>query len=165
MRDTIPQHGPSPGCVFARIREIGPGLELDDLTGRGVVRPCDLDALPPLQRPYRFQPFRLGTFRHVVHSRLPPIGSHIGYQSVQNAEQGTNIGTGCQRRFDPDRLEPNLPRGGTLPRTAGRQDHLTSGTVGVRDSKNPTGPALIFTPTEWDAFTTGIQNGEFHSPA
>ena len=33
--------------------------------------------------------------------------------------------------------------------------------VGVRDSKNPTGPALIFTPHEWDAFTTEIQNGQF----
>ncbi|WP_432278230.1 Scr1 family TA system antitoxin-like transcriptional regulator [Nocardia carnea] len=29
--------------------------------------------------------------------------------------------------------------------------------VGVRDSKNPTGPALVFTPSEWDAFTATIQ--------
>lgn len=43
--------------------------------------------------------------------------------------------------------------------------HLAQGCVGVRDSKNPTGPALLFTPTEWDAFTTGIQNGEFERPA
>lgn len=43
--------------------------------------------------------------------------------------------------------------------------HLTNGAVAVRDSKNPTGPALIFTPAEWDAFTTGIQNGEFQRPA
>ncbi|NKY48534.1 DUF397 domain-containing protein [Nocardia cerradoensis] len=39
--------------------------------------------------------------------------------------------------------------------------HLTTGAVGVRDSKNPTGPTLIFTPAEWDAFTTGLQNGRF----
>lgn len=31
--------------------------------------------------------------------------------------------------------------------------HLTGGLVGVRDSKNPTGPALVFTPAAWDAFT------------
>jgi len=43
--------------------------------------------------------------------------------------------------------------------------HLTNGAVGVRDSKNPTGPALIFTPAEWDAFTTGIRDGEFQRPA
>ncbi len=33
--------------------------------------------------------------------------------------------------------------------------------VGLRDSKNPTGPALVFTPKEWDTFTAGIQNGKF----
>ncbi|OXR42002.1 hypothetical protein B7C42_05986 [Nocardia cerradoensis] len=43
--------------------------------------------------------------------------------------------------------------------------HLTTGAVGVRDSKNPTGPALIFTPAEWDAFTTGLQNGRFKASA
>ncbi|MFE7796836.1 DUF397 domain-containing protein [Nocardia sp. NPDC057440] len=39
---------------------------------------------------------------------------------------------------------------------------LNEGHVGVRDSKNPTGPALVFTPTEWDAFTAGVQDGEFN---
>jgi hypothetical protein len=32
---------------------------------------------------------------------------------------------------------------------------------GVRDSKNPAGPALIFTPGEWDAFICGVKDGEF----
>ncbi|MFG1686099.1 DUF397 domain-containing protein [Nonomuraea sp. NPDC049269] len=32
---------------------------------------------------------------------------------------------------------------------------------GVRDSKNPAGPALVFTPSEWDAFIGGVKNGEF----
>jgi len=31
----------------------------------------------------------------------------------------------------------------------------------VRDSKNPTGPALTFTATEWAAFTAGVRAGEF----
>jgi len=31
----------------------------------------------------------------------------------------------------------------------------------VRDSKNPTGPALMFTAAEWSAFTTGVRAGEF----
>jgi hypothetical protein len=34
------------------------------------------------------------------------------------------------------------------------------GMVGVRDSKNPAGPTLNFTPTEWSAFLTDIQNSE-----
>ncbi|MEV4236939.1 DUF397 domain-containing protein [Nocardia sp. NPDC049737] len=33
--------------------------------------------------------------------------------------------------------------------------------VGVRDSKNPSGPALVFTPTEWSAFTAATTRGEF----
>lgn len=33
--------------------------------------------------------------------------------------------------------------------------------VGVRDSKNPSGPALIFTPSEWSAFTTSVEAGKF----
>jgi uncharacterized protein DUF397 len=33
--------------------------------------------------------------------------------------------------------------------------------IAIRDSKNPTGPALIFTPAEWDAFVGGAKDGEF----
>lgn len=31
----------------------------------------------------------------------------------------------------------------------------------VRDSKNPTGPRLAFTPGEWTAFVKGVRAGEF----
>jgi Domain of unknown function (DUF397) len=31
----------------------------------------------------------------------------------------------------------------------------------VRDSKNPTGPVLVFTPAEWRAFVEGVHAGEF----
>ncbi|MBF6226760.1 DUF397 domain-containing protein [Nocardia abscessus] len=37
---------------------------------------------------------------------------------------------------------------------------LGGSSVGVRDSKNPGGPALVFTPTEWDSFTGCISRGE-----
>ncbi|GIJ78116.1 protein of unknown function [Micromonospora phaseoli] len=30
--------------------------------------------------------------------------------------------------------------------------------VGVRDSKDPTGPALVFTPAAWRAFVTEVNN-------
>ena len=33
--------------------------------------------------------------------------------------------------------------------------------IAVRDSKNPGGPALIFTSAEWDAFVGGAKDGEF----
>lgn len=35
------------------------------------------------------------------------------------------------------------------------------GTVPVRDSKDPNGPALMFGPATWSAFVTGIQAGDF----
>ncbi|MFF0255950.1 DUF397 domain-containing protein [Micromonospora zamorensis] len=35
------------------------------------------------------------------------------------------------------------------------------GTVGVRDSKDVTGPILEFRPDTWSAFTGGIRAGKF----
>ena len=38
--------------------------------------------------------------------------------------------------------------------------------VGVRDSKDPVGPVLAFTPEEWSAFLAGVKADEFDcSPA
>lgn len=37
----------------------------------------------------------------------------------------------------------------------------TKSGVQLRDSKDPTGPVLTFTPAEWAAFITGAQGGEF----
>jgi uncharacterized protein DUF397 len=34
------------------------------------------------------------------------------------------------------------------------------GIVAVRDSKDPTGPALTFTPAQWREFTAAIRRGE-----
>ncbi len=36
-----------------------------------------------------------------------------------------------------------------------------NGATAVRDSKDPAGPALTFTPLEWAAFTGGVRAGEF----
>lgn len=38
--------------------------------------------------------------------------------------------------------------------------HLDDGRA-VRDSKDPTGPALMFTAAQWAAFTAGVRAGEF----
>lgn len=38
---------------------------------------------------------------------------------------------------------------------------LPGGQVGVRDSKDPAGLVLRFTPGEWHAFVGGVRNGEF----
>jgi Domain of unknown function (DUF397) len=38
---------------------------------------------------------------------------------------------------------------------------LPDAEIGVRDSKDPEGSVLRFTPDEWDAFLGGVRNGEF----
>jgi Domain of unknown function (DUF397) len=35
----------------------------------------------------------------------------------------------------------------------------TAGVVPVRDSKNPAGPALVFSVDAWDSFTTAVRSG------
>ena len=37
------------------------------------------------------------------------------------------------------------------------------GIVAVRDSKDPAGPKLTFTPAEWEAFTATVRDGQFGS--
>jgi len=49
------------------------------------------------------------------------------------------------------------PNGGSCVEVA----PLSGGRVAVRDSKNRSGPALIFTAPEWAAFQDGMSNGEF----
>ena len=38
---------------------------------------------------------------------------------------------------------------------------LSEGFTGVRDSKNPSGPALVFSPSEWDVFVASTATGAF----
>ena len=42
---------------------------------------------------------------------------------------------------------------------------LAGGEIAVRNSREPEGPALVFTPTEWGAFLSGARDGEFGAPA
>ena len=38
---------------------------------------------------------------------------------------------------------------------------LPGGEIGVRDSRDPAGPVLRFTPGDWDAFVGGARLGQF----
>lgn len=38
---------------------------------------------------------------------------------------------------------------------------LSGGRKAVRDSKDPSGPVLVFTQSEWTAFKSGVLNNEF----
>jgi hypothetical protein len=39
------------------------------------------------------------------------------------------------------------------------------GKVAVRDSKDPGGPVLLYSPPEWAAFIAAARNGEFERPS
>jgi hypothetical protein len=41
---------------------------------------------------------------------------------------------------------------------------LPDATIGIRDSKNPDGPILRFTPVQWKQFLGGEKAGEFDQP-
>jgi len=38
---------------------------------------------------------------------------------------------------------------------------LPTGNVAIRNSRDPDGPALIFTPSEWEALVMGARDGDF----
>ncbi len=38
---------------------------------------------------------------------------------------------------------------------------VTDPAVAVRDTKDRTGPVLVFSPQEWLAFTAGVRNGQY----
>jgi hypothetical protein len=44
-----------------------------------------------------------------------------------------------------------------LPGSKEGSDHV----IAMRDGSHPDGPALFFTPDEWQAFTAGVNDGEF----
>ncbi|MQY14191.1 hypothetical protein SRB5_43530 [Streptomyces sp. RB5] len=39
--------------------------------------------------------------------------------------------------------------------------YAASGVIPVRDSKDPSGPTLAFTPTAWTSFVEAIRHGDF----
>jgi hypothetical protein len=49
------------------------------------------------------------------------------------------------------------PTGGNCVEVA----RLDDGQVAIRNSRYPSGPALVFTELEWDAFVGGTRDGEF----
>lgn len=52
------------------------------------------------------------------------------------------------------------PTGGNCVEVA----FLADGEIAMRNSRDPVGPALVFTRAEWDAFLAGARDGEFGRP-
>lgn len=66
---------------------------------------------------------------------------------------------GNDQRFTGWRKSAQCAGGNCVEVGMGRGDYTNF--VGIRDSKNPDGPILAFTPKEWIAFLAGTKNGDF----
>jgi len=67
-------------------------------------------------------------------------------------------------RVRPDRWRKGSRSNGNGGNNCVEVANMDDGGVAVRDSKNPSGPVLFFTPTEWTAFVDSAKNGEFDTP-
>ncbi len=62
-----------------------------------------------------------------------------------------------------DDLSPAVWRKSTFSNATGECVEVADfgGDLAVRDSKDPTGPVLMFTAAKWAAFTAGVRAAEF----
>lgn len=64
-------------------------------------------------------------------------------------------------------FQPAPGKGWRTSRLSGQQGSCvqvardSTGQWGVRNSRDRSGPVLVFTPAEWDAFVDGVKRGEF----
>jgi len=79
-----------------------------------------------------------------------------------------NVGEGAKVETRGKGVQVDLSRAEwrTSARTGSSSDNcvevaFVEGAVAVRDSRQPDGPVLVFTPEEWDAFVGGAKDGEF----
>jgi hypothetical protein len=61
--------------------------------------------------------------------------------------------------FEPSWAKSSFSADGACVEIAYHEDQIL-----VRDSKDPGGPHLRFSPKEWTAFIKGVLSGEFPSP-
>lgn len=71
---------------------------------------------------------------------------------IRNGMQASALSGACWKKSSR-----SGPTGGNCVEVA----FLPGGDVAMRNSRHPDGPALIFTPAEWDAFLGGARDGEF----
>jgi len=90
----------------------------------------------------------------------PAVHDRVRHQFGQADERVVRGRAAIQYRGqEPARFSDTRRNG--RERARPRDQWSLPGIVAVRDSKDPAGPVLAFTPTDWHAFTTAIKAGEF----
>ncbi|MFJ1707759.1 DUF397 domain-containing protein [Kitasatospora sp. NPDC088346] len=79
--------------------------------------------------------------------------------SVENG--GTEVLPAGKPELDLTGAEWLSSSQGAAPETGEVQIAFVEGYIAMRDSRDPDGPALVFTPAEWRAFVLGARDGEF----
>jgi Domain of unknown function (DUF397) len=69
-----------------------------------------------------------------------------------------------QQAITPDTVWMKSTHSGSTGGNCVELAHLYGGQVAIRNSRHPSGPALLFTAAEWDAFLAGAKDGEFDRP-
>ncbi|HEY9388785.1 MAG TPA: DUF397 domain-containing protein [Mycobacteriales bacterium] len=64
----------------------------------------------------------------------------------------------------PDLSEARWQSGAEEGTTGGVEIAFVDDVIVMRDAKDPTGPVLVFTRSEWDAFLAGARDNEFDLP-
>lgn len=112
---------------------------------RSVASTTDLSSQGPPTSENRGQ-MRLG--------RLVPFGSRYGAYYRSHGVTSAEIAMASWHKSSASGYNGNCVE----------VSHLGDGRVAVRDTKDTaSGPVLIFTRPEWDAFLAGAKNGEFDS--
>jgi len=62
-------------------------------------------------------------------------------------------------RFDPARADWQRTEGSNI------EVGFHGALIGMRNADEPDGPVLVFTQAEWEAFTAGVNDGEFDPEA
>jgi hypothetical protein len=74
--------------------------------------------------------------------------------------KSSHSGSNCVEVTVIDKTDPNFKETADLLAGAAHKAEYDRLYV-MRDSKNPDGPKLYFTPAEWEAFRLGVLDGEF----
>ncbi|MDQ0813752.1 hypothetical protein QFZ63_005466 [Streptomyces sp. B3I7] len=86
---------------------------------------------------------------HSTHAAHGAYGAHDAHTSVYNGMPALDLG---EQGWESPWSGPN---GGQCVQTK----QLSDGRVAVRQSTDPAGPALIYTPQEMAAFVAGVKRG------